>query len=95
MRLGILLGLVFGGCVPVLVSPDGGASAGPWEAPDNTWPMNEPPEGLTATTMAAGEVVPEFRLADQFGATVSLWQFYGMVVIVDVSTGCACRAAGR
>ena len=87
MRLYILLGVLGTGCVPVLTSPDGGADAGPWEAPVNGWPKNEPPEGLSATAFATGEVVPEFRLLDQFGDTVSLWQFYGMVVVVDISTG--------
>lgn len=87
MRLG-LFGVIFGvGCVPVLTSPDGGGSAGPWEAPVNAWPMGAPPEGLEGEGFGAGEVVPEFRLTDQVGDTVSLWQFYGMVVIVDVSTG--------
>lgn len=87
MRLCILFGVLVTGCVPVLTSPDGGVDAGPWVAPENTWPMGAPPDGLTATTITTGEVVPEFRLADQYGDTVSLWQFYGMVVIVDISTG--------
>ena len=30
--------------------------------------------------------MPDFRLVDQHGDTVSMWQFYGQVVLLDVST---------
>ncbi len=73
-------------CVPELTSPDGGDEAGPWEAPENSWPTSAPPAGLTGEGFDAGEVIPDFRMNDQYGDTVSLWQFYGNVVVVDVST---------
>ena len=78
------LALPLTGCVPELVSPaDDGA---PWEAPTNGWGVTPPPEGLAAEGFEEGQVVPEFRLPDQNGETVSLWQFYGQVVVLDVST---------
>jgi thiol-disulfide isomerase/thioredoxin len=73
-------------CVPVLVSEEAAVDAGPWVAPTNSWPTSPPPEGLTAEGFEEGEVVPDFRLMDQFGAEVSLWQFYGSVVVLDIST---------
>jgi peroxiredoxin len=75
-------------CTPVLHSPDDQDDTGSdiWVAPENTWPSAMPPDDLEGTGFATGEVPPDFRLPDQFGDTVSLWQFYGLVVVVDVST---------
>lgn len=89
MRLPVLTLLLFPACVPNLVSPNGGTDTGPvalWEAPDNTWPTTTPPEGLVAQGFEAGDVIPDFRLVDQHGDEVSLWQFHGNVVVVDIST---------
>ncbi len=72
-------------CTPVLTSPDGGSTE-PWVAPENSWPMGAPPTDLVAEGFDVGEVIPDFRMPDQYGAEVSLWQFYGHAVIVDVST---------
>jgi thiol-disulfide isomerase/thioredoxin len=58
----------------------------PWEAPSNDWGVGEVPSDLEAEGFGVGEVVTEFRLPDQFGEEVSLWQFYGKVVILDIST---------
>jgi thiol-disulfide isomerase/thioredoxin len=58
----------------------------PWEAPTNEWGVGEVPSDLEAEGFVVGEVVVEFRLPDQFGEEVSLWQFYGKVVILDIST---------
>jgi thiol-disulfide isomerase/thioredoxin len=74
-----------GGCVPVLESPDGGVKE-PWVAPENTWPVDVPPAGLEGTGFYEGDVIPDFRLVDQYGDVVSLWQFHGRVVVVDIST---------
>jgi thiol-disulfide isomerase/thioredoxin len=78
--------LLFVGCVPVLTSPPGTADDGVWEAPENTWPQNTPPAGLEGEGVADGEIAPDFLLKDQYGDDVSLWQFYGSVIILDVST---------
>ncbi|MCO4743481.1 MAG: TlpA family protein disulfide reductase [Proteobacteria bacterium] len=87
-----LLLLFVAGCVPELT----GTAVEPyvWEAQTNTWENNEPPAELVGDGFYVGEVPDDFRLLDQHGDTVSLWQFYGSVVIVDISTmWCApCRA---
>ncbi len=83
----MLLFVLLVGCVPVLTSPpDTGSGSGEWEAPTNSWPMSAPPEDLTAEGLDPGQVAPDFLLKDQFGADVSLWQFYGLVIVLDVST---------
>lgn len=69
------------GCVPRLYG-----QVLEWDPPDNGWPQAEPPEDLQGEGWEVGEVAPDFRLVDQFGDTVSLWQFYGDVILVDVST---------
>ncbi len=74
-------------CTPHLYSPpDTGSAEWSWEAPENSWPMGEPIEGLEGQGWHVGDVVPDFRLMDQFGAEVSLWQFYGKVIVLDHST---------
>lgn len=72
-------------CVPELTSPADSGS-GDWTAPDNTWPVSTPPADLVGEGYAEGEVFPDFLLMDQHGDMVSMWQFYGLVVVVDVST---------
>jgi hypothetical protein len=56
-----------------------------WTAPDNTWPVSAPPEDLVGEGCGRGQVFPDFRLPDQHGDVVSLWQFYGDVVLLHVS----------
>lgn len=75
-------------CVPVLTSPGGGEDSGgaTWVAPENSWTINTPPAELEGSGYEVGEIPPDIRLADQFGDTVSLWQFYGMVIALDIST---------
>ena len=88
IRVGAL-GLAFGaaGCVPVLTSPGGVPDANaPWVAPENSWPMSEVPESVRAEGWSDGDVVKDARWTDQFGAEVSLWQFYGRVIVLDFST---------
>lgn len=77
--------LVATGCAPRLYT-EGGGKEEAWKAPDNDWPIAEPPAGLVAEGFDEGMVVPDVRLADQFGQEVSLWQFWGQVVALDVST---------
>jgi len=76
--------ILFTACMPVLVGPD--VTYTPWTAPDNSWPISAPPEGLVGEGFEKGEVVPDFLLMDQYGQDVSLWQFYGSVIVMDVST---------
>lgn len=87
MILAAMVGL--GACVPDLISDDvdpGTSGPSTWTAPDNDWPVSEPPAGLAGEGFQEGEVVPDFRLLDQKGQTVSLWQFYGKIVVLDIST---------
>ncbi|MEQ1501365.1 MAG: TlpA disulfide reductase family protein [Myxococcota bacterium] len=77
--------VVASGCIPHLYS-DGADALGPWTAPDNDWGIASPPAELAGTGFEVGQTAPDVRLVDQFGAEVSLWQFYGSVVLLDVST---------
>jgi len=72
------------GCIPELYTS--GASGEDWVAPENSWPMNAPPENISAQGWQDGQTPPDARLVDQNGQEVSLWQFYGEVVLFDVST---------
>ncbi len=86
MRLVALLPLLasLAACVPDLRTD--GAHLAAWELPENDWPAAEPPEWLVGEGFYQGQVVPDFRLVDQHGDEVSLWQFYGRPVLVDIST---------
>lgn len=84
----LLLALV--ACVPVLTSPPGSGDANgeDWVAPENSWGLCEgPPASLVSEGLDVGEVARDFRLRDQHGAEVSLWQFHGCTVVLDFSTG--------
>lgn len=87
-RLLLLLLLVLSaGCIPVLTSaPTGETATSDWVAPDNAWDQATPPADLVGEGMSVGQVAPDFRMMDQNGQEVSLWQFYGSVIIIDVST---------
>ncbi len=78
------------GCVPRLETAGGAEPTvtSDWTLPENGWesPAGGPPATLTEGGFAIGDVPPDMRLPDQFGATVSLWQFYGDVIVLDVST---------
>jgi peroxiredoxin len=56
------------------------------EAISNSWTTNSYPAGLEAEGSDEGQVVPNFRLMDQFGEDTCLWQFYGKWVVLDFST---------
>jgi thiol-disulfide isomerase/thioredoxin len=83
-------------CSPRLYSAGGGADDVAWTAPENGWPSQAPPEDLEGQGFEPGMISLDIRGTDQHGATVSSWQFYGLTVLVDVSTmWCApCRELG-
>lgn len=86
-------------CVPVLESPGGGTDAcGEYTPPENDWPINEVPADFCGTGWSEGEVLPDARLMDQHEQELSLWQFYGDVLVIDISTQwcgpCQALAAG-
>lgn len=82
---GTWLSLLLVGCLPRLYS-DGSGDGGVWQPPENDWPFAAPPDGLVGQGFTPGDVVPDFRGNDQFGNEVAMWQFYGNVVLVDIST---------
>ncbi len=87
-RAPTLLSLLLAGCVPVLTSPEtqetGDSSS--WVAPENDWGSAEPPASLEGEGWDEGQIIPDVRMGDQNGDEVSLWQFYGSVVVLDLST---------
>ena len=81
----LLLFLLNVGCVPVLTSPKDSADSSCWETVDNTWDSSTPRLDLEASGFGFGETPPDMCMLDQFGNEVSLWQFYGQLILVDVS----------
>jgi len=69
------------GCVPHLYT-----DVDPWVAPENSWPVGDVPAETQAEGYQTGEVIPELVGPDQFGDDVSIWQFHGLVTVVDIST---------
>ncbi|MBA2321180.1 MAG: redoxin domain-containing protein [Deltaproteobacteria bacterium] len=94
--------LAFSACIPQLESENGGGTAPTgeaWVAPENTWSADAdgPPDGLVGEGFGVGEVLPDVRLLDQHGDEVSIWQFYGDLLVLDISTmWCApCQELGK
>jgi len=93
----VVLGwVVVSGCTYTLTSPDDSDTTPViWSPPTaNSWEQTPPPDGLVGNGFEVGDVAPDVRLADQYEDTVSLWQFYGKVIVLDISTSwCApCQA---
>lgn len=72
-------------CTPYLYSDDPGAGED-WVQPENSWYNEIPPATLAGEGFNTGQVIPEFRAIDQHGDEVSLWQFYGQLIVLDIST---------
>lgn len=80
---GMLLALLLA-CIPSLTSPDVGACSD--GQPENDWFHGDPPSSLVGSGFGIGDIVEDQCLPDQNGDQVSLWQFYGSVWVLDVST---------
>lgn len=82
--------LLVAGCTPSLTCPEGQVCVvdpADWTAPDNAWEAAEAvPSGLRPEGYSTGQTVPDLRLRDQNNDEVSLWQFYGNVIAIDVGT---------
>ena len=81
----LLFFLVNVGCVPELTSQKDSAESSCWETVDNNWVNNTPRSDLEASGFGFGETPPDMCMLDQFGNEVSLWQFYGQLILLDVS----------
>ena len=84
MRYALVLGLACVGCIPNLVT--GADTAESWSCPANQWDLSEPPADLEGVGFFEGQVLQDAQLTDQRGETACLWQFYGDIMVVDVST---------
>ncbi len=73
-------------CTPHLVSEEGGGAGTDCDVSGNQWDFSEAPDDLRGEGYAEGQVPHDFCLEDQFGETVSLWQFHGSVILLDIST---------
>ena len=61
-----------------------------WDFGGDRWPdfTDEAlADGVTGAGYGMGQVIPDFSGEDQFGNTVSLYQFYGYVVVLDFVAG--------
>ena len=68
-----------------------------WDFDSSPWPnfsFVAAEAGVNGEAFAADEVLPDFTVSDQSGDSVNLYQFYGYVVMLVVSTGWCehCRA---
>lgn len=78
--------LAFFACyIPVLETPEDTAPVLDWSAPDNQWPSATPPSSTEGEGYERGQLITDYAFFDQYGDDVSLWQFYGNVVLLDVS----------
>ena len=77
-----LIWLWYIGCAP----SDNTTETSCWQNVDNTWTSQMPPKDLTGSGFEMGETPPDMCMKDQFGNDVSLWQFFGQVVLLDVSS---------
>ncbi len=71
-------------CTPHLKSNPKATCGG--EDLKNTWEKTIPPETLVGEGSSSGQVVEDFCMEDQHGDKVSLWQFYGDLILLDIST---------
>lgn len=76
-------------CVPELESPEP-PDLSDWACPENQWGCDPPPAELEESGIQygffPGRVLPRGLMVDQHGDMVDPWQFYGQVLVVDIST---------
>ena len=71
--------------IPVLETPKDTAPQTDWMPPDNRWPSSSPPANTQGEGFDAGQIISDYAFFDQYGDEVSLWQFYGNIVLFDIS----------
>jgi thiol-disulfide isomerase/thioredoxin len=84
--LSIPLLSIGGGCAPHLTTTGETDEPFEWVAPDNSWSTGDVPSELRGQGFTNGDVPDDLRGLDQFSEEVSLWQFYGNIIVVDIST---------
>lgn len=65
---------------------DGGDDPPAEYGPENSWPHateDDLPDDLAGTGYRDGDIAYDFTMVDQHGDEVSLYQFYGSVVVID------------
>lgn len=72
------------GCTPHLESEPRATCGG--EELQNVWDKGAPPNTLEGEGYSRGAVMPDFCMEDQNGDKTSLWQFYGDIILLDIST---------
>ena len=71
-------------CVPVLTSQEDSGVSSCWMQAENEWESTTP-RNLVAEGFGIGQTPPDMCMLDQNGDSVSLWQFFGQVVGLDIS----------
>jgi thiol-disulfide isomerase/thioredoxin len=79
----MLFSLLFA-CVPELTSPDDSGASSCWMEADNQW-SSHIPNDIKGEGFGLGQVPHDMCMLDQHGDMVSLWQFYGEVILLDIS----------
>ena len=63
-----------------------GSNTGPsWSCPENSWPTAQPLVHAEEFGYATGQIPPDIRFIDQHEDEICLWQFYGRLVLINVS----------
>jgi len=68
-----------------------------WPEGDCNWPDfsdEAAADGITETGWAFGDTIPNFEVIDRHEQTLNLYQYYGFVIVLDISAGWCnpCRA---
>ncbi len=71
--------------IPKLTSPVDTAEPEEWTCQENTWGSSSPPSNLVGSGFSNGEIAQDLRFYDQFNNEVCLWQFYGELILFDIS----------
>jgi thiol-disulfide isomerase/thioredoxin len=71
-------------CVPILTSPDDSGASSCWMDVENQWESTTP-RNLVEEGFGLGQTPPDMCMLDQNGDQVSMWQFFGKVIVLDIS----------
>lgn len=69
-----------------------------WDYSSGSWPdFSDSAAGISGTGYEPNDIISDIALTDQYGHDVSMYQFYGYVILLNFSTGwCApCRATAE